>query len=111
MKVRLGFVTNSSSSSFIISKKYLDEDQIEAIRSHSSLGKKLGLDCWEDAWNIEENREYITGDTWMDNFDMEEFLKEIDVDLGKVDWSEWNFNLDTYSKDKDKSWRDLLYED
>lgn len=48
MKVRQDFVTNSSSSSFIISKKCLDEDQVEAIRKHGLLGQKLHLDnCGE----------------------------------------------------------------
>ena len=111
MKVRSDFVTNSSSSSFIISKKYLDAEQCEAIRSHSSLGEKLGF-CWcEYAWDIDEDAEYITGYTYMDNFDMYEFLEKIDVDMNRVDWSEFDFDLDTYSKDKNKTWRDLLYED
>lgn len=41
MKVRVDFVTNSSSSSFVISKKHLDEEQILAIKQHISLGKKI----------------------------------------------------------------------
>lgn len=44
MKVRRGFVTNSSSSSFIIAKKYLTKNQILAIRNHKLLGEKLGID-------------------------------------------------------------------
>ena len=116
MKVRSDFVTNSSSSSFIISKKYLDNNQIEAIRNHSSLGEKLGLRWCEDAWDIEENENYISGYTWMDNFDMYEFLEEIDINPNSADWSEWRFNLDTYKMDEHKykkkeTWRDLLYED
>ena len=115
MKVRMDYVTNSSSSSFIISKKYLDEDQIEAIRNHSELGEKLGF-CWcEDAWDIDENENYISGYTWMDNFDMYDFLKAIDVSPKLADWSEWSFDLDTYKMKernykKKESWRDLLYE-
>lgn len=120
MKVRRDFVTNSSSSSFLIAKKHLDIDQILAIRHHSWLGEKLGIDCSEEAWFIEENKGYITGSTWMDNFDMGEFLKKIDVDMEKVDWNEYRFNLpDEDLSDKEKmenedgnnvDWRGLLYE-
>ena len=116
MKVRSDFVTNSSSSSFIISKKYLDKDQIKAIRDHSSLGEKLGFDCCNYDWDIEENENYITGYTWLDNFDMYDFLKAIDINPKLANWSEYSFDLDTYKNydndcKKKETWRDLLYED
>ena len=114
MKIRRDFVTNSSSSSFLIAKKYLDGDQIKAIRNHSELGEKLGIDCSEESWGIKESNGYITGYTGMDNFDMEEFLEKIDVDMDKVNWSEWSFDLpdedDENTNDK-IDWRSLLYED
>lgn len=118
MKVRKDFVTNSSSSSFIISKRCLDEDQIEAIRNHGSLGEKLGLDCYDETWDISENDNYISGYTWMDNFDMDEFLERIDVERKNVNWSEYPFSLPEDSKDKDieiaidedSDWRKLLHE-
>lgn len=118
MKVRKDFVTNSSSSSFIISKRYLDEDQIEAIRGHSSLGEKLGLECFDEPWDISENNDYITGYTWMDNFDMGEFFDKIEVNGRNVNWSEYPFNLPEdlsgnidEETNEDLDWRKLLHED
>lgn len=111
MKVRHDFVTNSSSSSFLISKKYLDYDQIRAIREHHELGKKMGLvhDYLDFEWDIKENNDFITGYVSMDNFDMEEFLEKIDVNMRKVTWSEREFII---SEETEKSnWRKLLYED
>ena len=43
---------------------------------------------------------------------MEEFLEKIDVDMTRVDWSEWRFDLPDEDEDEDKiDWRGLLYED
>lgn len=104
MKVRRDFVTNSSSSSFVINKRHLDSDQLEAIRRHDEIGELLGLRYSDERWCIEENDRYIGGHTQMDNFDMEEFLEQIDVNMRYVDWSDpIVFELPSGS-----SWRDLL---
>ena len=103
MKKRNDFVTNSSSSSFIISKKYLDEDQLLAIEVHDRIAKEMNWDdCWDEPWSIYQNDEYITGSTWMDNFDMRGFLKNIKVDLRNVCWAEFPISLTDYDADTGK---------
>lgn len=118
MKIRTDFVTNSSSSSFIIAKKDLDEDQIRAIREHASLGEKLGINyASSDSWDIEENEEYICGSTYIDNFDMDEFLNKIDVNADVIQWEDFDADLDWFMKRFkteyydvcNENWRDFLY--
>ena len=118
MKLRFGHVTNSSSSSFIISKKRLDEDQIKAINNHYELAKKLGLDIdYYNYWCIEENDDFITGYTDLDNFSMHDFLNKIDVKDKYISWSEYPFYIDFYDdedddliENEDKDWRDIIHE-
>lgn len=122
MKVRSDFVTNSSSSSFIIAKKYLDEDQLEAIRDHHDLASKMQMIQEDDyhmfPWIIEENDLYITGHVSMDNFSMYSFLQKIEVPMDKVSWGEYEFDIDDPDIDEDKKaenpeepidWRSLLH--
>ena len=112
MKVRRDYVTNSSSSSFVISKKHLDNDQILAINEHISLGNKLGMyNCNSyNAWDIDENDEYIGGYTWQDNFSMFDFLDAIGVNSSIVHWG-YNIWDDNIPKDNiEQHWRKILYE-
>ena len=94
MKVRNGFVSNSSSSSFVLNKNDISAMQAELIRNHGEEGEKYGIQYCTDTWSIHEDGELMEGYTSMDNFDMESFMKRIGVDMSKVKFgghmSDWD---------------------
>ena len=94
MKIRMGFVSNSSSSSFVINKKDLTSLQIEQIKHHSELGMRMDIPyATSDAWSINESDETIIGSTWMNNFSMTEFLRNIKVPANVINWSDGCMDL------------------
>jgi hypothetical protein len=77
---RIGFVSNSSSSSFVIQKKDLHPLQLVAIRNHSQVAEWFNMVHYSsDAWAIEEDDFEIRGHTFMDNFRMFEFFEKIGI--------------------------------
>ena len=90
MKIRLGFVSNSSSASFVINKRYLTTSQIFAIKNHyldDSFVRHEYCDSG-DRWTIHEDEYEVRGSTCMNNFDMHEFFEKIGVNEEHVKWEE-----------------------
>lgn len=112
MKVRNSFVSNSSSSSFVIRTEYLTDAQIRRIHDHiresniiddfldkleteyNLSGKyvdsffKKEYASEDHRWYINEEYQEISGSCNMDNFNMGKFLDQIGVDKNYIRWSD-----------------------
>lgn len=100
MKIRVNFVSNSSSSSCIIKKSMISAVQADQIRNHIEVAKGIeGLGAYADgynAWTIHETDDMINAGTFMDNFSMYKFLEAIGVPDEAVVWHDHD---DWYSDD------------
>lgn len=89
MKIRAGFVSNSSSASFVVFVDTIKDWQVEAILDAKGYSKDFLR--WQDnhpnyvddvgSWEIEykEEENIIRGCTIMDNFSFEEFFDAIGI--------------------------------
>lgn len=77
MKTRHGFVSNSSSASFIVSTKNMSLRDKEIILNYSKYVENQNEQVkYSDSWNIYEDvvNDLIEGYTIMDNGDFGEYL-------------------------------------
>ena len=98
MKNRNGFVSNSSSSSFVIFKDALTFEQKDMVYDYMTYVKHfIELDgtlkelfewCDSSPWQITDHDDYIFGETSMDNFDMSGYFEYIKINGKYVCWDE-----------------------
>ena len=72
MKIRNGFVSNSSSSSFVINVADLSPNQLAQIFANDYRDQ-----TWQEPWALSIENGVLTGETCMDNYSMAEFLEKI----------------------------------
>lgn len=111
MKYRTGFVSNSSSASFVVALCILTPEQIAQAKDYYNVilemtyAPKPGDQHWEPriwkerrkdvpfgtyldkSWHIEEKYGMLTGETSMDNLDFTEFLVRIGVPREAIHYS------------------------
>jgi len=98
MKIRNGFVSNSSSSSFIIRGGEIEEIAISMLKTVIE-----DFSDWDKDWDKKSQGDIEIYDTWHDNLEIA--LKRKDVLSGKIGIVMPSCNYDTYIVKKD----DVIY--
>jgi hypothetical protein len=91
MKTRSGFVSNSSSSSFVIKLKNISGSQLQKILDPDYSSQNYGEDSdFPYTWSIDldGSKGTVEGYTSMDNFDMGRYLEELGVPDNAITWGE-----------------------
>lgn len=84
MKIRTGFVSNSSSASFIIKLDALTSNQLRIVLEHEEKAKG-------DAWEVYITQNSVCAETMMDNFDLIEYLIENGIDKSIIECEGQNY--------------------
>jgi hypothetical protein len=76
MKIRNGFVSNSSSSSFIIKTCCLSKEKKNLLLKANEVAELL-VPFSAEPWNIDDCGDHVAFETSLDNFQMAQFLTNL----------------------------------
>lgn len=87
MKNRSGFVSNSSSSSFVVSRHRLSERDVNLLLNYPGSEP----DKYHDGWwiYVSESDSSIHGSTIMDNSDLSDYCKEHNIDTTHFEYEDY----------------------
>ena len=90
MKIRLCFISNSSSSSFVILRKDLNEDQIWGLRNYKQLAKAMGIygarmEDWIEDWQCYETENKFTFQTQDSSCQLDQLFDMMKISYTKED--------------------------
>lgn len=80
MKIRNGFVSNSSSASFMVPKSSLNYAQGQMLLEFGAS------DDNEDGWNVYEDKDCIRGFTIMDNEALDRWADKVGFPVSLLEW-------------------------
>lgn len=83
MKIRTGFVSNSSSASFVLQKSKMTELQVWQVMGYKHTAERLNVPMG-DQWDIQDDGEFLRGSTSMDNDDMDALFKAINLNFAAI---------------------------
>lgn len=74
MKYRNGFVSNSSSASFIVNKRKLEPKELFIVKNYDRLPEGA-YESSSKEWIMTETNKYFTFSTDMDNYELDEVFR------------------------------------
>jgi hypothetical protein len=88
MKTRNGFVSNSSSSSFVICKEFLTKKKLDAIRKWYTKDRDIDQCPGDNGDYFKEDDNYISAEVFYIRDDFDKICIRNEIDISKIFWLE-----------------------